>query len=225
MLRLVIGNRNYSSWSLRAWLALRLSGLAFEEVRVPLYAPGSRQELLRWSPAGRVPVLHDDALVIWDSLAICEYVAERAPEAGLWPSDPATRAVARSACAEMHAGFHGLRERMPMNLRARARRTPDAGLQEEIERVAALWTDCRVRFGGSGEYLFGAFGLADCFYLPVATRFRTWGVELDGPARTWSESVLQHPAFLEWERAGVAEDERIAGSEPAPEEVARRARA
>lgn len=214
-LRLVIGNKNYSSWSLRPWLALRAAGVPFEEVRIPLYTEASRAEIRRWTPAGRVPVLHHDGLVIWDSLAICEYVAELAPEAGLWPSDRRARAAARAVCAEMHAGFAALREELPMNLRLRARREPSPAARHDAHRVQELWNECRARYGRDGEFLFGRFGLADCFYAPVATRFRSWGLPLDPVSARWAEAVLAHPAFLEWEAEAVQEKERIAAAEPA----------
>jgi len=209
-LTLVIGNKNYSSWSLRPWLVLRHSGIPFEEVRIPLYRPDSAAPLARWSPSGLVPVLHDGAVKVWDSLAICEYLNERFPEQGLWPTDPAARAVARSVSAEMHAGFSSLRQAMPMNCRGHfpgRGRTPEC--VKDIERVVALWNECRARYGAGGDFLFGRFSIADAMYAPVALRFRIYEVELDGAARAYAETLLSLPAMIEWVAAGVSESERI----------------
>jgi glutathione S-transferase len=211
---LIVGNKNYSSWSLRGWLAARAAGIAFDEVLVRLSEPGSRNELLRHSPAGKVPVLKHGARVIWDSLAIIEYLAEVRPEAGLWPADPGARALARSIAAEMHAGFQALRSSMPMNLRKSLPgkgRSPDVA--EDIERIRAIWRDCRERFGAAGPFLFGRFSAADAMYTPVATRFRTYAVELDQLCQDYVDAVLSRPDFLVWhaaaldERAVIAEDE------------------
>lgn len=209
-LTLVIGNKNYSSWSLRPWLVMRHLGVAFEEVRVPLYRPDSTDTLAALSPSGLVPVLHDGALRVWDSLAICEYLAERFPEAGLWPDDPSARAVARSASAEMHAGFGALRSAMSMNLRGRypgKGRTPEC--LKDIARVVALWTDCRQRYGTGGGFLFGRFCIADAMYAPVALRFRTYAVELQGAARAYVDTLLALPALQEWIDAAMIEREHI----------------
>ncbi|HEY9146763.1 MAG TPA: glutathione S-transferase family protein [Thiobacillus sp.] len=209
-LTLIIGNKNYSSWSLRPWLLLRQAGIPFEEVRIPLYAPGSTEALATWSPSGKVPALHDGGLRVWDSLAICEYLNERFPDKQLWPADAAARAVARSVSAEMHAGFAALRQHMSMNIRARR---PGQGRAPEcladVERILAIWTDCRARFGAGGDFLFGRFGIADAMYAPVALRFQTYGVALEGAARDYAKAVLALPALQEWVAAGVAETERI----------------
>jgi glutathione S-transferase len=207
-LTLVIGNKKYSTWSLRPWLALRTAGIPFDEVIVPLYQPTTKAELLRHTPAGKVPVLKDGDRVIFESLAICEYAAELAPDAGLWPADAAARAHARSIGAEMHAGFRALRASMPMNLRVRGGRlanplSPEA--QADVARVAEILEDARARFGGSGPFLFGAFGIADARFAPVATRFRTYSIPLPPRAQAWSDAVLATAPFLEWERAGLAE--------------------
>ncbi len=209
-LTLVIGNKNYSSWSMRPWLVLRHFGIPFDEVRIPLYLPESRPQLETWSPSGLVPLLRDGDLKVWDSLAICEYLNERFPEHRLWPDDRAARAVARAVSAEMHAGFTALRSNMVMNIRARhpgKGRTPECA--QDIERIVALWTDCRARFGAGGDFLFGRFSIADAMYAPVATRFQTYGVELDGAARTYADALLALPALREWMAAGVAESEVI----------------
>ena len=213
-LTLVIGNKNYSSWSLRPWLLLRQAGIPFEAVRIPLYMPGSTEELAKWSPSGKVPALHDGDLRVWDSLAICETLAERFPDKQLWPADAAARVVARAVSAEMHAGFSALREHMSMNIRARRPgqgRTPEC--LADVERILAIWTDCRARFGAGGDFLFGRFCIADAMVAPVVLRFQTYGVALDGAARDYAAAVLALPALQEWVADGVAETERIAAFE------------
>ncbi|MCA1978145.1 MAG: glutathione S-transferase family protein [Thiobacillus sp.] len=215
MLTLAIGNKNYSSWSLRPWLLLRQAGIPFAEVRIPLYQPGADAELAKWSPSGKVPALHDGAIAVWDSLAICETLAERFPEKRLWPVDAAARATARAASAEMHAGFAALREHMSMNIRARRPgqgRTPES--LADIARIAALWTACRANHGGGGPFLFGEFSIADAMYAPVVLRFRTYEVPLAGAARTYADTVLALPALQEWIHDAEAETERIARFEP-----------
>jgi glutathione S-transferase len=203
---LVIGNRNYSSWSLRGFLAARFAGVPFDAVLVRLSEPASKAELLKHSPAGRVPVLKHGARVIWDSLAIIEYLAEIRPEAGLWPADPAARAHARSISAEMHAGFSALRSHMPMNLRkSLPGKGRDRDVAEDIERICAIWTDCRTRYGALGPFLFGRFSAADVMYTPVATRFRTYAVELDDPCQAYVDAVLARPDFLDWHAAALEE--------------------
>jgi glutathione S-transferase len=213
---LVVGNKNYSSWSLRGWLAARTAGVAFDEVLVRLSEPTSKDDLLKHSPAGKVPVLKHGERVVWDSLAIVEYLAEIRLEAGLWPADPAARAHARSITAEMHSGFHALRANMPMNLRkslpGRGRRRD---VKEDIERISALWRDCRARHGAAGSFLFGRFSAADVMYTPVATRFRTYAVELDGACRDYVDAVLARPDFCEWHAAALAEPWVIAEDEVA----------
>jgi glutathione S-transferase len=211
---LVIGNKNYSSWSLRGWLAARAAGIAFDEVLVRLSEPGSKRELLKHSPAAKVPVLKHGERVIWDSLAIIEYLAEIQPDAGLWPADPAARAHARAIAAEMHAGFQALRAHMPMNLR---KSLPGKGhgrdVALDIERITAIWADCRARHGAAGPFLFGRFSAADAMYTPVATRFRTYTVELDDVYQAYVDAVLAHPDFLEWRAAALAEPWVIAEDE------------
>ena len=209
-LTLIIGNKNYSSWSLRPWLVLRHAGIPFEEVRIPLYTPESTSALAAWSPSGKVPALHDGDVRVWDSLAICEYLNERFPDRQLWPGDAAARAVARSVSAEMHAGFAALRQYMSMNIRARRPgqgRTPEC--LADVERILAIWTDCRARFGAGGDFLFGRFCIADAMYAPVALRFQTYGVALEGAARDYAEVVLALPALQAWVADAVAETERI----------------
>jgi glutathione S-transferase len=209
-LRLVIGPKNYSSWSIRAWLALRRSGLPFEEVRIRFDRAGAVEEIKRYSAAGKVPVLLHSDVRVWVSLAIAEYVAELAPAARLWPEDPAARACARSVSAEMAGGFENLRTRMPMN--ARARRPGEGmgpGVAEDIERIRRIWRDCRERFGGDGDFLFGSFTIADAMYAPVVSRFVTYGVSLDAVERAYADAILDWPAVREWMAAAEAEDERL----------------
>lgn len=207
-LTLVIGNKNYSSWSLRAWLALELAGVDYDEQLVQLYGADSRRQLLQHSPTGKVPVLKCEEGVIWDSLAIAEYLAERFPEAHLWPRGSAARAFARSVCAEMHSGFVPLRSHLPMNLR---RNQPLAELPAEavadIARVCALWQECRQRFGQDGPYLFGHASIADAFFAPVAARLRSYQVALPAEAEAYVNTIYQWPAFQRWYRAGLQEAE------------------
>jgi len=214
---LVIGNKNYSSWSLRPWLLMRHAGLSFREIRIPLYTPESKTQIREHSPSGRVPCLLDGELAIWDSLAICEYLAERHPELELWPAAPDARAVARAVSAEMHAGFQHLRANMGMNCRGKfpglGRTVEVAG---EIERIQRMWADCRARFGGSEPYLFGRFSIADAMYAPVVLRFRTYQVQLNSPGREYANAVLALPVLQEWVAAAVAETEVVAAFEPLP---------
>lgn len=208
-LNLVIGNKNYSSWSLRAWLAIELTGAAYDETLIPLFQPDSRQRLLTHSPTGKVPVLLIEAHgAIWDSLSIGEYLAERFPEAGLWPRDVAARALARSVCAEMHSGFMALRSHMPMDMaRRQALDTVPAEVEADIQRVVALWAECRRRFGQGGPYLFGQPSLADAFFAPVASRLRSYAVVLPDEAAAYVETLYQWPAFQRWYQAALEEAE------------------
>jgi glutathione S-transferase len=203
---LIIGNRTYSSWSLRGWLAASLSGVEFRIELVRLSEPGTHAALLGHSPADRVPVLRHGDRVIWDSLAIIEYLAELRPDAALWPTDAAARALARSISAEMHAGFAALRGSMPMNLRkALPGKGRGPGVAEDIERIVAIWREARSRFGGGGPFLFGRYSAADVMYTPVASRFRTYGVALDATCQAYADAVLAWPAFLAWEAAALEE--------------------
>ena len=210
---LVIGNKNYSSWSLRPWLALRASGIAFDEVQLPLFTDEFRRRIAEFSPAGRVPVLVDGDVRVWESIAILEYAAERWPDRGLWPATSAARAHARVVCAEMHAGFHALRAAMPMNLRSShpgKGRSP--GGDADIARVSDLWRDCLARSGG--PFLFGAFGNANAMYAPVVTRFATFDVALPPDLQRYSAAVLGLPAMREWHAAGCAETAFLVEDEP-----------
>jgi glutathione S-transferase len=207
-LTLVIGNKNYSSWSLRPWLLLREKHVPFTEIRIPLYQPGSAQQIARYSPAGKVPVLLDGATRVWESLAICEWVAERFPEAGGWPEAPAARALARSVASEMHAGFASLRAELPMTCRGRRRGViPSAAARAQIDRVLAIWRDCREQHGRGGDFLFGRFGIADAMFAPVAIRFQAYGIELSGAERDYAEAVLALPSLREWVADAKAESE------------------
>ncbi|MCC7251106.1 glutathione S-transferase family protein [Hyphomicrobium sp.] len=202
--RLVIGNKYTSSWSLRPWLAMKEAGIPFAEVRINLRAPDKKEQIRAHSPAGKVPVLWADDLMIWDSLAILEYLAERHPDAGLWPSDARARAVARAASSEMHSGFQALREHCPMKLLATEPRAEHLEpVQANIRRIVELWKDCRQRFGGDGPFLFSHFSIADAMYAPVASRFRTYIADLgefgdDGTAAAYIDAVFALPSMKEW---------------------------
>ena len=200
-----IGNRNYSSWSMRGWLMAKLAGIAFEEVLIPLYEPESRPELLRRSPSGKVPALQHGDLTIWESLAIGEYLAELFPAAKLWPEDRSARAVARAVSQEMHAGFLPLRRHFPMNMRASVQREATPEAQADIDRITALWRDCRRRFGRGGAFLFGHLGIADAMFAPVVSRFRTFQVKLDAEAEAYAAAVTAWPAYQEWLAGARAE--------------------
>jgi glutathione S-transferase len=211
---LVIGNKNYSSWSMRAWVLLRQAGIAFKEERIPLFEDGYRARILQYSPAGHVPVLIDDNGAVWDSLAISETVAELYPEKNLWPVNPQGRRLARSICAEMHAGFTALRSAMPMNIRAALPgRGRNAEVDADIGRIAAIWETCRARYGSGGDMLFGAFGIADAYYAPVVMRFMTYGVRLPAVAARYADAVGALAAVAEWMAAARQESEIIGAAE------------
>jgi glutathione S-transferase len=208
---LVIGNKNYSSWSLRPWLLLRQAGIDFEELRLPLDTPEFGERIAAHSPSGRVPVLRDGELRVWDSLAICEYANERWLGGHGWPAAPDARAVARSAAAEMHSGFAALRTQLPMD----SRRRPDAyrwdaAAQTDIDRVQALWRELRATHGRDDDFLCGRFGVVDAMYAPVAVRFAGYGVTLDGVSQAYVDALLALPAMREWRAAAEAEAEVIA---------------
>jgi len=212
-MRLIIGNKNYSSWSLRAWLPLRHLGIQFEEERVALFTRGYKEHIQSHSPAGKVPVLIDGATTVWESLAIGEYLAEKFPALNLWPSDAGQRARARSLSAEMHAGFTSLRSAMPMNIRsAHPGKGRSAAVDADIARVHAIWEECLQRSGG--PFLFGAFTFADAMYAPVASRFITYAVDLSVPARSYVDRLWNLPAMLEWRAAAERETEFIDEDEP-----------
>ena len=212
-LTLTIGNRNYSSWSLRAWMALTHLGVSFDEVVIPLDQPDTHERLEACGPSGRVPVLRAGALLVWDSLAICEYAAELTGRG--WPRAREARAVARSVAAEMHSGFQTLRSLWPMNARARNRHTAiPAALTADIERIDELWNDCRHRFGAGGPWLFGAeYTIADAMYAPVVLRFITYGARVSDTARWYMAAVLEDAALQEWLQGARAEPWTIASDE------------
>jgi glutathione S-transferase len=208
---LVIGNKAYSSWSLRPWLLMRQAGIDFDEIRLPLHTDAWTAGIGRYSPSGKVPALIDGEIRVWDSLAICEYLAETHPEKALWPRDRRARATARAVSAEMHSGFRDLRSSMPMNVR---RSLPDrARIPEtlrDVARIKAIWKDCRARFGAQGDFLFGSFSIADAMYAPVASRFRTYAVELDSVCETYVDAIHSLPAMQRWIAEARAETEVIA---------------
>jgi glutathione S-transferase len=206
-LTLVIGNKNISSWSMRPWVAAKAFGIPFTEVRVLLDRADTATNIARYSHAGRVPVLVAGEITVWDSLAICEYLAEQFPDKHMWPQDVAARALARSVVAEMHSGFVGLRSSMSMNIRARLPgRGRTAEAQGDIGRICEIWEDCLARFGHH-RFLFGEFSIADAFFAPVVTRFQTYGVALAPALQAYCERVLAHPAVAAWVEGALAETE------------------
>ena len=208
--KLIIGNKNYSSWSLRPWFLLREADIDFDEHRIALDVEDTARQIAEFSPAGKVPVMLLDDVAVWESLAIAETVADRWPEKKLWPDDADARAHARSVSAEMHSGFAELRSRMPMNCRAMGRRValPDE-LTRDIDRVFDIWSDCYRRYGDDGSWLFGDFSIADAMYAPVVLRFRTYGINLPESARHYANRVLQSEAMQEWLLACETETEVI----------------
>jgi len=213
-LKLILGNKNYSSWSLRPWIAMRNAGIDFEEEVIPLYEPGSADRILAYSPTGKVPVLLDGEMVIWESLAILDHLAEKFPKAALWPADPKARAHARAISSEMHAGFMNLRRHCPMNMRRERReRELTAEVAADIRRIEQIWTDCRARFGGEGPFLFGAFGAADAMYAPIVSRFASYDIGVGAAAEAYMTAVMALPAWIEWRDAGIAESWAMPGNE------------
>ena len=203
---LVVGSKNYSSWSLRPWLLLSVFGVAFDEILLPLDTPEFYQRIRDYSPTGRVPVLHDGDVRVWDSLAIAEYANERWLGGRGWPADAAARALARSISAEMHSGFAALRTELPMNCRKRVANHPmSPEARADIARIKAIWRETRERFGKGGPFLFGAFGIADAMYAPVVLRFESYGVVLDPVERTYADAILALPALRDWLAATVNE--------------------
>lgn len=213
-LTLALANKAYSSWSLRGWLALKMTGAAFDEVVIPMRQADTRVQILKYSPSGLMPALIDGEVVVWESLAIIEYLAEKFPHAGLWPTDAAARAHARAAASEMHGGFLALRRAMPMNMR---RTFPDARIDDdvgaEVNRIQAIWRDARRRFAGAsgeGPFLMGAFSAIDAMFAPVASRFTSYPVDLESQAQAYVDAVLAHPPMVEWREAARAEPWMIA---------------
>ncbi|GAB3268673.1 glutathione S-transferase family protein [Chitinimonas naiadis] len=215
-MQLIIGNKAYSSWSLRPWILLKHFGIPFEEVLVPLYEPGSAETLLKHAPTGKVPSLLDGAIQVWESLAICEYLAEQFPDRPFWPRDSAQRAEARALAAEMHAGFAALRQHYPMNVRRLVSPRPHPPeVERDITRFAALVESLRVRYASAGPFLMGEFGIVDAMYLPVAARCRTYSLTLPARTQAWINQVLDLPDVREWYQAAAAEPWILAGNEPA----------
>jgi glutathione S-transferase len=213
-LHLTIGNKNYSSWSFRPWIAMKVAGIPFEEEVISLDAKDFKPRVTKVSGTGKVPALADGQVMVWESLAILEYVAERFPNARLWPADPATRAYARAIAAEMHAGFVPLRRLLPMNMWRPVQKrelTPDA--QSNVRRIEAIWTDCRMRHGAGGVFLFGAFGAADAMFAPVVSRFHTYSVEVNAVAQAYMDAVMALPAWGEWRAAALKEPWVLADDE------------
>ena len=214
-LKLAIANKNYSSWSMRPWVLLTQAGIAFEEIQLKFSDVGKVHGIEPYSPTRQVPVLIVDGEPVWDTLAICEAVAELFPQKNLWPSDARARQMARSICAEMHAGFRNLRDAMPMNIRASH---PGKGMspavQRDIDRIVEIWQSCRERFGQGGELLFGQFTAADAFYAPVATRFRTYAVALPPAAQRYADALLDLSAVREWMAQARRETEFVRADEP-----------
>lgn len=205
-LKLVVGNKNYSSWSFRPWIAMKVAGIPFEETVISLDAPDFKDRVGKLSPAGKVPILVDGDTPVWESLAIVEYLAEKFPQMELWPSDNAARAHARTVAAEMHAGFAPLRRHCPMNIsRLPKSRELTPEVEADVKRIDAMWNDCRARFGKGGPFLFGRFGAADAMYAPVVSRFHTYGIEVSSAARAYMDAVMALPAWAEWTAAARRE--------------------
>lgn len=213
-MKLIIGNKNYSSWSLRPWLLMAANDLPFEEARIALDQPDTKQKIQQYSAAGKVPVLIDDDVTVWDSLTICEYLSEQHLNGRGWPADVTARAEARAVSAEMHSGFPAIRGQMPMNCRATGRKVPmTPELEKDIARVDSLWSGCRARFSAKGPWLFGDFSIADCMFAPVASRFATYDVSLSEPAKQYQQQVLNHDKMQLWIRGGQAETEVVEADE------------
>jgi glutathione S-transferase len=212
MYRLVIANRNYSSWSLRAWLYLTESNIEFEEIWIPLFTDDWQSEIAKYSPAGRLPVLLDDDIAVWDTMAIISHVLEKHPGAVGWPSSAAARAHARSISAEMHSGFFAVRDELPQNLRARNKidhnRLSDTCCNQ-IARIDRIWADCRSNYGDAGEWLFGELSIADIFYIPVALRFLTYSIQVSDLARQFVSAVQATDSVQQWIKAARAERETL----------------
>jgi glutathione S-transferase len=203
---LVIGNKNYSSWSFRPWIAMKVAGIAFDEVVISLDAPDFKSRVSKIAGTGKVPALDDNGIHVWESLAILEYLAERFPAAQLWPADAAARAEARAISSEMHAGFVPLRRACPMNMwRPVKKRELNDETVANVRRIEAMWADCRARHGSGGPFLFGPFCAADAMYAPVVARLHTYDVEVDATARTYMAAMRALPAWREWETAALKE--------------------
>jgi glutathione S-transferase len=221
-LHLVIGNKNYSSWSFRPWIAMTVAGIPFDETVVSLGDPAFKARLLKVTPAGKVPALVDGDTHLWESLAILEFLAEKFPAARLWPVDAAARAHARAIASEMHAGFIPLRRHCPMNFwRPVRRRDLTEEVAANVTRIDAMWSDCRERFGAGGPFLFGAFSAADAMYAPVVSRFHTYDIAVSPAARAYMDAVMGLPAWAAWRAAALAEPWVLPEDEPDWPEVPR----
>lgn len=213
-LELVIGNKNYSSWSLRPWIAMTMAGIPFTETLVPLDMPDTKRKIRAHSRAGRVPVLHHGKITVWESLAILEYLAETFPETSLWPKSKAARALARAMSNEMHAGFSALRNACPMNLRRPRAPVPlNDSVKADVARIETLWREARGAFGKSGTFLFGRFSIADAMFAPVVTRFDTYAIAVARDTRAYMDAVMGTKAFQAWKADGIKEPWRIAADE------------
>jgi glutathione S-transferase len=212
-LTLVIGNKNYSSWSFRPWIAMRVAAIPFTEKMIPLYEPGSRERIIEISPAGKVPVLLDGHQAIWETIAILEYLAEDFPKADIWPSEARLRSHARSIAAEMHAGFQALRKVCPMNMWLPPKQRPvPQEVMENVHRINSIWHDCLARYGG--PFLFGPFGAADAMYAPVVSRFHTYGILVSPKCHAYMDRVMALPAWREWHGAALQEQWIMRHNEP-----------
>lgn len=214
-MKLIVGNKRYSSWSMRPWIAMKVFGLDFTDEVIPLYEPGSREKILSYSPTGKVPCLIDGDVTVWETLAILDYLADKFPGLPWWPKDMKARGFARAICSEMHAGFRPLRNHCPMNMQRDPKKprplTPE--VQANVERVDAIWTQARERFGQGGPFLFGAFGNADAMYAPVVSRFASYDIAVGDASRRYMDAVMALPAWKEWEKAGLAEPWIMEGNE------------
>ena len=214
-LQLIIGNKNYSSWSMRPWIAMKTAGIPFEETMISLYVEGSEAKIRTYSPAGKVPILIDGDIRVWESLAIIEYVADKFPGANLWPADPAARAHARAIATEMHGGFVPLRQQCGMNMwHPPARRAVNDEARANIARIQEMWTEARTRFGAGGPFLFGKFSAADAMYAPVVSRFETCMIDVSAPVAAYMRAMIALPAWQEWRRAALRETTPIPKFEP-----------
>lgn len=214
MYQLVIGNKNYSSWSLRPWLIMKVAEIEFEEINIELYQMEGKQALKNYTDSGKVPVLIDNNMNIWDSLAIVEYLAERHPEKALWPLANDSRAIARAVTAEMHSSFNAIRNELPMNCRLSTRYEPVAApLQQDIDRISSIWKQCRQEYGQQGEFLFGQFSIADAFYAPIVIRLNGYGIPVGEVERDYMDNILALPALQEWVEAAKQETTIVAAYE------------
>lgn len=210
---LIIFNKKYSSWSLRPWLVLKYFGIPFDEKIIWIRKPDTAEKVAPWSPSGRLPAFHYRDVVVWDSLAICEFLADRFPEKPLWPADATERALARCMCAEMHAGFTALRTQLPMNCTQNRTLKLSAEVQADVTRIQNLWRQCREKSEPLGNFLFGNFGIVDAFFAPVVIRFKTNGVPMDAACQAYTDAIWNLPEMQDWIKAGQAESEVVPENE------------